>query len=121
MKIYKYIYYTFFLKSSKQNEEPEIPVCAMLSIIQTNNFLTIVNIFLFITKINIHYDIMKLVIICPISFYCINYYYFIKKDNGDIIIKDRSYSLGRSSFLLDLYNISSYFLVGLTYYLYKEF
>lgn len=94
MKIYKYIYYVSFLQSSKRNAVPEIPVYTMLSLVQTNNFLTIINIFFFITKIDIHYDILKLIIICPISFYCINYYYFSKKGNGAIIIKDQSYSLG---------------------------
>jgi hypothetical protein len=121
MKIYKYIYYYFFLQSSKKNAVPEIPVYAMLSLVQTSNLITLINIFLIITRINVYYDILKFGLFGPITFYIINYYYFSKRGNGAIIIKDDSYSLGKYFFLLDVYNLASYFLVAITYFLYKEF
>lgn len=74
----------------------------MQSLVQTNNFLTLLNIFFWVTKID-YYNILKLVIICPVCFYKLNYY--TKKDNGAIIIKDKNYDLGRYSFLVDVYNL----------------
>lgn len=121
MKIYKLIYYYFFLKSLKKNDAPEIPVYAMLSFVQTNNLIALINIILIITRVNIAYDILKLVIVGPIIFYIINYYYFSKKGNGAIIIKNTAFSLGKYSFLLDLFNIMSVILVVITYYIYKEY
>jgi hypothetical protein len=120
MKIYKFIYYHFFLKSLKKNAAPEIPIYAMLSFVQTTNLITLINVILIITRMNIHYDVLKFALFGPITFYFINYYYFSKKGNGAIIIKDNAYSLGKYSFLLDVYNIASFFLVVITYYLYKE-
>lgn len=119
LTIYKRIYYHYFLLSSKKNPDPEIPVYTMLSLVQSNNFLTLLTIFFWITKID-YYDILKLAIICPVSFYVLNYYYFTKKGNGAIIIKDKNYASGRYSFLLDVYSLSSYMLVIFSYYLYKE-
>lgn len=121
MKIYKLIYYHFFIKSLKKNTVPEIPVYAMLSFTQTSNLITLTNIIMIITRMNIDYDIRKIALIAPISFYFINYYYFGKKGNGAIIIKDNTYSLGRYSFLLSLYNLASFLIMVITYYLYKEF
>ncbi|MDN3675584.1 hypothetical protein QWY99_21360 [Flavobacterium branchiarum] len=73
-----------------------------------------------ITRINIVYDVTKIALIGPILFYLINYRYFGKKGNGAIIIKDDSYSLGKYSFLLTIYNVSSFFIMILTYYIYRE-
>lgn len=119
MRIYKLIYYDFFLKSIKVNSAPEIPVYAMLSFTQTSNFITIINIIFAITRPNFNYDVLKLVLICPILFYFINYYYFTTKGNGAIIIKDKSYSSGKYSFLLDVYNLGSFFLMAITYWFYS--
>ncbi|CAI2765856.1 conserved membrane protein of unknown function [Flavobacterium collinsii] len=121
MKIYKLIYYHFYLKSSKKNAVPEIPVYAMLSFTQTSNLITIINVIMIITRIDVNYDIRKIALIGPVLFYLFNYYYFSKKGYGAIIIKDDSYSIGKYSFLLDIYNVSSFLLVVLTYYFYKEF
>lgn len=121
MKIYKLIYDHFFLKSQKKNSDPEIPVYLMLSIIQTNNFLTIINIILIVLNINNIYDIRKVAIIGPIIFCVINYYYFSKKGNGQIIIRDSTYNIGKYSFLLYLYIIMSLLLLIVTYYFYVEF
>ena len=121
MKIYKLIYYHFFLKILKKNAVPEIPVYSMLSFTQTSNLITLTNIIMIITRMNIDYDVRKIALIGPILFYYINYYYFSKKGNGAIIIKDDSYSLGKYSFLLSVYNLSSFFVMVLTYYFYKEF
>lgn len=49
MKIYKFIYYYFYLKSSKKNAVPEIPVYTMLSFTQTSNLITITNVIMIIT------------------------------------------------------------------------
>jgi hypothetical protein len=93
----------------------------MLSFVQTNNLITLINIILIITRVNVAYDLLKLVIVGPIIFYIMNYYYFSKKGNGKIILEDTSFSLGKYSFLLDLFNIISVILVVVTYYIYKEF
>ncbi|TCN57584.1 hypothetical protein EV142_104244 [Flavobacterium circumlabens] len=121
MRIYKYIYYASFLQSMKKNAAPEIPVYSYLSFIQTNNLITVINVLLIITRIDIVYDVLKLVLFGPITFYFINYYYFSKKGNGAIIIRDESYSLGKYSFLLDVFGFASFLLVVLTYYFYREF
>lgn len=121
MRIYKLIYYNFFLKSIKVNSAPEIPVYAMLSFTQTSNLITLTNIIMIITRMNINYDVRKIALIAPLVFYYINHYYFSKKGNGAIIIKDHSYSLAKYSFLLDLYNIGSFLLMIVTYYFYAEF
>lgn len=115
------IYYNFFLKSLKKNDVPEIPVYVMLSLTQTSNLITITNIIMIVTRMNIDYDIRKIALIASILFYLINYHYFGTKGNGAIIIKDDSYSLGKYSFLLSVYNLSSHFIMILTYYFYKEF
>ncbi|MDN3675582.1 hypothetical protein QWY99_21350 [Flavobacterium branchiarum] len=120
MKIYKMIYYYFFLKSSKKNTVPEVPVYTLLSLTQTSNLITITNIIMIVTRMNINYDVGKIVLIGPVLFYLINHYYFSTKGNGAIIIKDDSYSLGKYSFLLRVFNISSHFIMILTYYFYKE-
>lgn len=118
MRIYKLIYYRFFLKSLKVNTSPQVTVYGMLSFTQTSNFITLVNIFLIITHLNINYDIRKFALIGPPFFYFLNYYYFTKKGNGAIIIKDKSYSLGKYSFLLSIYNLGSFFMMGITYFFY---
>lgn len=121
MRIYKLIYYHFILKSKKKNAVPEIPVYAMLSIVQTNNLIAVVNLVLLITKIDTEYNVLKFALFGPITFYGINHYYFSIKGNGARIIKDQTYSLGKYSFLLDVYNITSIILVAVTYYFYKNF
>ena len=121
MKIYKYIYYASFLQSSKKNAVPEIPVYSYLAFIQTSNFITIINVFLLITRLHVNYDIRIVALIGPILFYFINYYYFSKKGNGAIIIKDQTYSLGKYSFLLDVFGFTSFIFVMITYYFFKEF
>jgi hypothetical protein len=121
MKIYKYIYYASFLQSRRVNASPEILVYGYLSFIQTNHLIIVVNVFFILTRINIYYDILKLFLLGPITFYLINYYYFSKKGNGAKIIEDKSYSLGKYSFWLDIFGFASFLLVVFTYYLYKEF
>ncbi|NWL01576.1 hypothetical protein DM790_12165 [Flavobacterium collinsii] len=120
MKIYKYIYYATFLQSRKRNTAPEIPVYALLSLVQTNNLIVIINLFLFLTKVDINYDIRKIGIVGSITFYVINYYYFSLRGNGSKIINDKNYSLGQKSFWLDIFSFMSFFLTALTYYFYKE-
>lgn len=121
MKIYKYIYYRSYLQSKKVNGAPEIPVYGHLCFIQTSNLLSLINILLTITKLNVNYDIRIGALVGPVVFYLIDYYYFSTKGNGEIIIKNESYSLGKYSFLLDVFGFASYMLVGLTYYFYAEF
>ncbi|TCN57595.1 hypothetical protein D0809_13505 [Flavobacterium circumlabens] len=121
MRIYKYIYYFFYIKSSKKNAVPEIPVYTMLSFIQTSNLITITNIIMLITRLNINYDVRKIALVAPILLYFLNYYFFTKKGNGGIIIKDETYSLGKYSFLLDVFGFGSFPLAVLTYYFYREF
>ena len=121
MKIYKYIYYYSFLQSSRKNAVPEIAVYSLLSFTQTSNLITLLNIVLIITKIDIYYDLRIIALVAPIVFYAVNYYYFGKRGNGAIIMKDQSYSLGKYSFLLEVFGYASFLLVVLTYYLYKEF
>lgn len=121
MNIYKYIYYSSFLQSSKKNEVPEISVYSYLSFIQTSNLITFINVLLMITRISVNYDVRVVAIVAPILFYFINHYYFSKKGNGATVIKDKSYSLGRYSFLLDVFGFVSFMLVVVTYYFYKEF
>lgn len=120
MKIYKYIYYYSFLQSSKKNSVPEINVYTLLSFTQTSNLITFLNVVLIVTRINIYYDLRIVALICPILFYIINYYYFGKKGNGIKIMKDESYSLGKYSFLLEVFGFTSFLLVVLSYYVYKE-
>lgn len=121
MKIYIYIYYASFLQSRKKNEVPEIPVYTLLSFIQTSNLITFTNIIMLITRLDINYDVRKIALVAPILFYFLNYYYFTKRGNGEIIIKNESYSLGKYSFLLDVFGFASFPLVVLTYYFYREF
>jgi hypothetical protein len=119
MKIYKYIYYYSYLKSRKKNPSPEIPVYTRISFDQVNNMLTLINIFFSITKSNISYDMPKCYLIIFPLLCLFNSYYFGKKGNGAKIIKDSRYSLGKYSFILDVYSIISILLVGFSYYLYK--
>ncbi|NWL01575.1 hypothetical protein DM790_12160 [Flavobacterium collinsii] len=121
LKIYKYIYYASFLQSRKVNAAPEITVYSYLCFIQTSNVITILNALLVLTKMNVNYDVRLFAAIGPIFFYFINYYYFSKKGNGKKIIKDQGYSLGKYSFLLDVFGFVSFMMVVATYYVYKEF
>lgn len=121
MKIYKYIYYNSFLQSSKKNAVPEITVYTLLSFTQTSNLITILNIVLIMMRLNVCYDIRKIALVAPILFYILNYYYFGKRGNGAIIMKDPSYSLGKNSFLLEVFGFASFIMVVATYYIYKEF
>jgi hypothetical protein len=50
-----------------------------------------------------------------------NHYYFGKLGNGKLIMANNNYSLGKYSFLADVYSFSSYIIAGLTYYIYNEF
>ncbi len=121
MKIYKYIYYYDFLRSAKKNSAPEIPVYTSLTFVQTSNIISVLNLFLIASNIKLNYNLPLVCLILPPVLFLFNHYYFGKKGNGKIIMADKNYSLGRYSFLVDVYSISSYLVAGLIYYVYRGF
>jgi len=120
LRIYKLNYYYFFLQSAKKNNDPEVSVYLMLAIMQTSNFITVMNMIFLIFKIHNVYDIRKLAIIGPITFCIFNYYYFTKRGNGKIIMEDNTYNLGKYSFLLYLCLPLSMLLLIVSSYFYQE-
>jgi hypothetical protein len=121
MNIYKYLYHNLYLSSAKYNASPEIPVIGYISFAQTNNVLTIVNVFMFFTKLIRNYNLPKLYLVIQISLFIINYYYFVSAKKGESIVENKKYSLGRLSFLIEIYLFLSVIMMGVTYYIYKEF
>lgn len=120
MKFYKYIYYNLYKTSRVENASPEIPVIGFISFCQTNNLLSLLNIFFFFTHINNNYDIPKYYLVSIIVLFIVNYYYYETKNNKKIIIENSNYELGKYTFLVYLYLALSVFLAGYTYYIYKE-
>ena len=121
MIIYKYIYYYDFLRSSKKNASPEIPVYTSITFVQTSNIISLFNLFLIIIKKQINYNLPVVGLILPPILFMFNHYYFGKLGNGKLIMANNNYSLGKYSFLADVYSFSSYIIAGLTYYIYNEF
>jgi hypothetical protein len=120
MKIYKYLYYSLYFKSSRHNASPEIPVVGYISFTQTNNILSIINLFLFFTKWVKNYNLPATYLVIEIVLFIINYYYFVKLKKGKLIAQDEKYSLGKFFFLTDVYLFSSVIIMAVTYYLYRE-
>ncbi|CAA9196462.1 hypothetical protein FLACOL7796_01182 [Flavobacterium collinsii] len=121
MKIFKYLYYNLYFKSLKHNASPEIPIIGYISFAQTNNVLSIVNLFLFFTKWIKNYNLPVMYVIIQISLFIINYYCYVARKNGELIIMNKKYSLGKLFFLTDVYLFSSTIIMGVTFYLYKEY
>lgn len=120
MKFFNYLYYNLYFKSSKYNASPEIPIIGYISFAQTNNVLSIINLFLFFTKWIKNYNLPAMYLIIQISLIIINYYYYVIQKKGELIIENKKYSLGKLFFLTDVYLFSSTMLMGVTYYLYRE-
>lgn len=121
MKIYNYIYYLSLIKSSKKHSSPEFYAYTLLSFTQTSNLLTIINVVLIVSRVKVNYDLRLVAMVCPVLFYFIDYYYYSKKGNGKIIMKDKNYNLGKYSYLLELFTYSSFIFVIISYYFYKKF
>lgn len=121
IEIYKYIYYNVYLSSAKYNASPEIPVIGYVSFVQTNNILSLIYLFLFFTKCIEKFNLPVVYLIIQIILFAINYYYFLSSKKGNLILENKKYSLGRLSFLTDVYLVLSVILTGLTGYLFQEF
>lgn len=121
MKLYKYLYYNLYLSSTRHNAFPEAPVIGFISFSQTNNLLSLLNVFLFFTKMINNYNLPVYYLTTQIGLFVINYYYYVTTKKGESILQNKKYSLGKLSFLTDIYLFSSVVIMGLTYYLYKEF
>lgn len=120
MKIFKYLYYNLYFKSSKYNISPEIPVIGYISFGQTNNMLSMINLFLFFTKWVKNYNLPIMYLIIQIILFISNYYYYVTAKKGELIIQEEKYSLGKFFFLTDVYLFLSTIIMGVTFYLYKE-
>ncbi|NWL01573.1 hypothetical protein DM790_12150 [Flavobacterium collinsii] len=121
IEIYKYIYYNIYSSSAKYNVSPEIPVIGYVSFVQTNNILSLIYLFLFFTKCIKRFNLPIVYLIIQVVLFVINYYYFINCKKGDLILQNKKYSLGRLSFLTDVYLFLSVMLTGFTGYLFQEF
>lgn len=121
MKFFKYIYYNVYLASAKFNASPEIPVISYISFAQTNNIISLMYIFLFFTKLVRKFNLPVIYLIIQIILFIVNYYYFIVFKKGDVIVKNEKYSLGKFSFMTEVYLFLSVLLTGLTGYLFQEF
>ena len=121
MKIFNYIYYNLYKSSIKKNAVAEIPVITYISFCQTNNFLTLINIFYYYTDLNTNYYLPKYYLIIQIVLYIVNYWYFQKMEKGISILQNENYSLKKHKFLIDVYLFSSVLVMGLSYYIYKEY
>lgn len=121
MKFFKYIYYNVYLASAKYNASSEIPVISYISFAQTNNIISLIYMFLFFTKWVKKFNLPVAYLIIQIILFIANYYYFIFHKKGELIINDEKYSLGKFSFMTEVYLFLSVFLTGLTGYLFQEF
>jgi hypothetical protein len=121
IEIYKYIYYNVYLSSAKHNTSPEIPVIGYMSFAQTNNILSLIYLFLFFTKCIKRFNLPVVYLIIQVALFALNYYYFVTSKKGDLIVKNEKYSLGRLSFVTDIYLFLSVILTGFTGYLFQEF
>lgn len=121
MVFFKYIYYNMFHTISKVNLDKEFSIILPISFCQTNNLLTIINIFglCFFNETNYHLPNAYLII--QIVLFAFNYYYFIIRKNGKVILQDDKFSFGNKKYLADLYIYVSVIVMLLTYYFYREY
>lgn len=120
MKIYRYIYFYYYLQSKKVNGSPAIPVFALLTFVQLNNIIMLLNICLIILDINLGNYLTRFYLVLPPFVFYWNYYYFQKRGYGKLTIENKNYDLGKFSFVLDIFNVTSILLVAVTFYFYNK-
>jgi hypothetical protein len=120
MSFFDSLYYDLFSSSKKYNAAPEIPVLAFISFCQSNNILTLLNLFFYALNFNTDYKIHHYYIVLQIALYIINYYYYEMRNHGKPILINNN-SIKVRPYISYLYIISSVLLAGITYYILKEF
>ncbi len=76
MKIYKYIYYSIYYAKKGDNS---IDAIASISFMQTFNIITLLNLFLYWTKLIKDYALPEVYLLILIAMVIVNYFYFIVK------------------------------------------
>ena len=121
MIFFKYIYYNMYHTISKINLDKESSIILPISFSQTNNLLTIINVLglCFFNKTN--YNLPMFYLIIQLVLFVLNYYYFIIRKNGSIILQEDKFSFGNKKYLADLYIYVSVIVMLTTYYFYREY
>lgn len=96
MEFYKRLYYNLYLKVSANERSPEILTIGFISICQTFNLITILNLFFALTGFGKNYDLPNYFIGIFISAIIINYYFFENKKIGKKIVKERKYPVSNN-------------------------
>ncbi len=118
MKFFDFIYTNILFSKKGDNS---IDALVVVTLCQTFNVLTIINLFLFFSKITNDYDIPTIFILILILLFFVNFYYCKVKKNEDRFLDKKRYTSLKCTLLIILYFFFSFALIGLTYYLFKEF
>ena len=119
MRFFYYMYYNIYFVSNRNNSSPEIVTVSNISFCQTNNILTLLNLFFFFSKINKDYNIPKYYLIIQIILILVNYYYFVTKKKGVEIMKEKKFSLGNFKFF-NIFLLNSFCISNRIYILYLQ-
>jgi len=119
MHLYKYLYH-YLVRKKKSDNEPNAAIIALISFIQTNNLITVLNIGLLLTNLIYGYKIHYVYIILQVLTLGLCHFYYEFKGNGKKIVNNKKYAVKIYGLIWEIFMILSVILAGYTYYLLRE-